>query len=171
MLYPAELQRHLFKNPYFSRLFGLPGKDRCSFWTLFGLADPPIFSSNFEGDFANEHDILSSALAKPVKSERRVELQSRNEFFKISLLNISLGGGRSIQLSYWGVWMCPGRTLFTFYWKNSALSRKSGTFFSPSGIYCNVVPERRREMWQNSDPQIDLDDLIFDQQDGGPSQR
>ena len=30
-------------------------------------------------------------LAKPVKSERRVELQARNEFFKISLLNISLG--------------------------------------------------------------------------------
>ena len=88
------------KNPYFSRLFGLPGKDRCSFWTLFGLADPSIFSSNFEGDFANEHDILSSVLAKPVKSERRVELQARNEFFKISLLNISLGGGRSIQLSY-----------------------------------------------------------------------
>ena len=42
-------------------------------------------------------------LAKPVKSERRVELQARNEFFKISLLNISLGGGRSIQLSYWDV--------------------------------------------------------------------
>ena len=39
-------------------------------------------------------------LAKPVKSERRVELQARNEFFKISLLNISLGGGRSILLSY-----------------------------------------------------------------------
>ena len=30
-------------------------------------------------------------LAKPVKSERRPELQSRNEFLKISLLNISLG--------------------------------------------------------------------------------
>ena len=89
------------KNPYFSRLFGLPGKDRCSFWTLFGLADPSIFSSNFEGDFANEHDILSSVLAKPVKSERRVELQARNEFFKISLLNISLGGECSILLSYW----------------------------------------------------------------------
>ena len=42
-------------------------------------------------------------LAKPVKSEWRVELQARNEFFKISLLNISLGGGRSILLSYWGV--------------------------------------------------------------------
>ena len=39
-------------------------------------------------------------LAKPVKSERRVELQARNEFFKISLLNISLGGERSILLSY-----------------------------------------------------------------------
>ena len=26
-----------------------------------------------------------------MKSERRVELQARNEFFKISLLNISLG--------------------------------------------------------------------------------
>ena len=35
-----------------------------------------------------------------MKSERRVELQSRNEFFKISLLNISLGGERSILLSY-----------------------------------------------------------------------
>ena len=100
MLYPAELQRHLFKNPYFSRLFGLPGKEPGSSGTLFGLADPSIFASDFEGDFANEHDILSSVLAKPVKSERRVELQSRNEFFKISLLNISLGGGPSIQLRY-----------------------------------------------------------------------
>ena len=35
-----------------------------------------------------------------MKSERRVELQARNEFFKISLLNISLGGERSILLSY-----------------------------------------------------------------------
>ena len=91
------------KNPYFSRLFSLPGKDRCSFWTLFGLADPSIFSSNFEGVFANWHGNRSSVLAKPVKSERRVELQARNEFFKISLLNISLGGVCSIQLSYWDV--------------------------------------------------------------------
>ena len=58
------------KNPYFSRLFGLPGKEPGSSGTLFGLADPSIFASDFEGDFANEHGIMSSVLAKPVKSER-----------------------------------------------------------------------------------------------------
>ena len=58
------------KNPYFSRFFGLPGKEPGSSGTLFGLADPSIFASNFEGDFANEHGIMSSVLAKPVKSER-----------------------------------------------------------------------------------------------------
>ena len=55
-------------------------------------------------------------LAKPVKSERRLELQSRNEFLKISLLNISLGGGRSILLSYRDISAVPHINGTAFYY-------------------------------------------------------
>ena len=52
------------------------------------------------------------------------------------------------------------------------LSRKYGTFFRSYGIYCpGVFFERSAAMYYSDDPNADLDDLIFDKDDGGPSER
>jgi len=61
---------------------------------------------------------------------------------------------------------------YIFYPKKADLSRKSGTFFPSFGIYCPVVfLERSLTMYYSDDPNADLDDLIFDKEDGGPSER
>lgn len=52
------------------------------------------------------------------------------------------------------------------------LSRKYGTFFILIRIYCpGVFLKGENIMRQSSDPREDLDDLIFDEEDGGPSER
>ena len=52
------------------------------------------------------------------------------------------------------------------------LSRKYGTFFVIRSIYCQVVFEKGASvMRESSDPNADLDDLIFGEDDGGPSER
>ena len=52
------------------------------------------------------------------------------------------------------------------------MSRKYGTFFSTSYIYCQVaIWKEVYGMLNWEDPAVDLDDLIFDEDAGGPSQR
>ena len=77
-----------------------------------------------------------------------------------------LGGGRSILLSYWRIYWnivsenktdvnCRDSTVFEFFLcYTGCLVRKGGT-----------------TVREGSDPYVDLDDLIFDEEDGGPSER
>ena len=52
------------------------------------------------------------------------------------------------------------------------MSRKSGTFFGYVCIYCYVVcSEGGIPMRESTNPYEDLEDLIFDPDAGGPSQR
>ena len=56
--------------------------------------------------------------------------------------------------------------------KKSFLPRKSGTFFTAGIIYWpGVFSKGAKTMPDCTDPWGDLDDLIFDQEDGGPSER
>jgi len=61
---------------------------------------------------------------------------------------------------------------YIFYRKNRHLSRKSGTFFDGAGIYCYVVfLKGDNAMFESTDPNADLEDLIFYPGEGGPSER
>ena len=52
------------------------------------------------------------------------------------------------------------------------LSRKYGTFFAGAGIYCPVEFLKGAVCMRSSDdPSVDLDDLIFDEDAVGESQR
>ena len=62
--------------------------------------------------------------------------------------------------------------VYIFYSKYCDLSRKSGTFFGRSRIYCYIVILKgANTMRESNDPNVDLDDLLFEPDDGGPSQR
>ncbi len=59
-----------------------------------------------------------------------------------------------------------------FYPNFMEVSRKSGTFFLPRRIYCPVGKRKDvTAMRESNDPNADLDDLIFEEGDGGPSER
>ena len=52
------------------------------------------------------------------------------------------------------------------------LSRKYGTFFTLNRIYCPVVTLKGDiDMCDWMDPIMDLDDWLFDEDAGGPSER
>ena len=57
------------------------------------------------------------------------------------------------------------------YPKIKELSIKTDTFFTNRGIYYQEVLTGGDNMWENEDRAADLDDLIFDEDDGGPSER
>lgn len=64
-----------------------------------------------------------------------------------------------------------GRTPI-YYPNNSELSRKNGTLFGCYRIYCPVDHWKGAvNVRENDDPNVDLDDLIFDEDAGGPSER
>ena len=66
----------------------------------------------------------------------------------------------------------PNLMVHIFYSKNRVLSRKSGTFFGSNSIYCYIVILKgATTMRESNDPNADLDDLLFEPDDGGPSQR
>ena len=89
---------------------------------------------------------------------------------RLELTTLRLGGARSIQVSYGG--MLPQFRVYIFYSKYCDLSRKSGTFFGISSIYCYIVILKGEiTMRETNDPNADLDDLLFEPDDGGPSQR
>lgn len=45
-------------------------------------------------------------------------------------------------------------------------------FFHTSGIYWQEASGKEAAvMWESNDPNTDLEDLIFEKEDGGPSQR
>ena len=84
--------------------------------------------------------------------------------------NATLGGARSILVSYGG--MLTQFRAYIFYPKNVSVSRKSGTFFDANHIYCYVAfLKEETDMFETTDPQADLEDLIFYPGDGGPSER
>ena len=77
-----------------------------------------------------------------------------------------LGGGRSILLSYWGIHLLILPNFFTGVKKIRHIFYRSGHIMLRSHQKgANIV------MRESSDPREDLDDLIFDQSDGGPSER
>ena len=87
---------------------------------------------------------------------------------RLELTTLRLGGARSLQVSYGGIFSC----VWIFYSNNSLLSRKCGTFFSDPGIYCcSSLWKGAENMTEHTDPNMDLDDLIFNKEDGGPSER
>ena len=84
-----------------------------------------------------------------------------------------LGGGCSILLSYWRICilhcnekipLCQQKAVWILRWIS--------LHFSVDYAYTITVAERRRaSVRETNDPYADLDDLIFDEDDGGPSQR
>ena len=76
-----------------------------------------------------------------------------------------LGGGRSILLSYWGVCNSIVPKIISAVNKNPA-------HFSPAASY-TVRSEKggRMRMGEFSEPYIDLEDLLYDEDSGQPSQR
>ena len=76
-----------------------------------------------------------------------------------------LGGGRSILLSYWCI-------RFYILPKFFLSVKKIRHFFACEGIYCQAALWKEGEpMHSCDDPHADLDDLIFEKGDGGPSER
>ena len=76
-----------------------------------------------------------------------------------------LGGGRSILLSYWGI-------CYVILLKYFRAVKKLRHIFSPHrNILSWSVFERSVHMYFSDDPNADLDDLIFEKDDGGPSER
>jgi len=50
--------------------------------------------------------------------------------------------------------------------------KKNGTFFSGGRIYCPVeLLKGADKMYESQDPNADLEDLIFEEGSGGPSER
>ena len=77
-----------------------------------------------------------------------------------------LGGGRSIQLSYWSIyWNIVAENKFVVNLHVSTVFEKhrAYTVFS--------VLKGGEQMKECNDPYADLEDLIFDDDDGGPSER
>ncbi len=88
-----------------------------------------------------------------------------------------LGGGRSILLSYWRI-----------YWNIVAKKpdnvNREGKFMYQYNLQQDSADSERRTLYtipptlkggekmrECNDPNVDLDDLIFDEDDGGPSER
>ena len=77
-----------------------------------------------------------------------------------------LGGGCSIQLSYWRI-----------YWNivsenKTDVNCRDSTEFETLRCYTEaLVWKGGTAVKEGSDPYVDLDDLIFDEEDGGPSER
>ena len=76
-----------------------------------------------------------------------------------------LGGGRSILLSYWGVccYILPN-----FF---HAVKKIRHFFCFPPHIIHWHFQKGAKLMRESNDPNADLEDLIFDEDAGGPSQR
>ena len=75
-----------------------------------------------------------------------------------------LGGGRSILLSYWGMTVL-------LYPNFLILSILSGGIFSVRRIYWQASNTERRMRMEEEKTPVDIDDWIFDEDDGQPSQR
>ena len=76
-----------------------------------------------------------------------------------------LGGGRSVQLSYWGI----AQILYPNYRK---LSINSGRFFYILCIYWwKSHLKGESNLNESQENCMDIDDLIFSEEDGGPSER
>ena len=77
-----------------------------------------------------------------------------------------LGGGRSILLSYWRI-----------YWNivsenKTDVNCRDSTEFETLRCYTEaLVWKGGTAVKEGSDPYVDLDDLIYDEEDGGPSER
>ncbi len=82
-----------------------------------------------------------------------------------------LGGGCSIQLSYWRVFHSIVQNILL------CVNRKSGDSFRFIFLLSTHILLRLQKkkggtcMRQTNDPNADLDDLIFDEDAGGPSER
>ena len=77
-----------------------------------------------------------------------------------------LGGGRSILLSYWG--MCGYYSTQI----NCSCQENTAHFFPPPEYTVLEYFERSNpSMYYSDDPNADLDDLIFEEDAGGPSER
>ena len=75
-----------------------------------------------------------------------------------------LGGGRSIRLSYRRICDC-------IVPKKSFSVNKNRRFFRLSRHILAGELLRRCNMWERDDPMADLEDLLFDEEEGRPSER
>ena len=76
-----------------------------------------------------------------------------------------LGGGRSILLSYWGV-------CISIVPKNYSAVNKNPAHFLPGASYTvRSGKGGRMRMGERTEPYIDLEDLLYDEDSGQPSQR
>ncbi len=86
---------------------------------------------------------------------------------RLELTTLRLGGVRSILVSYGGIFKI-------LYRKKSGLSTVIPHIFGPRPhIIPHMLPGREggKPMRESDDPNADLEDLIFDEESGGPSQR
>ena len=84
---------------------------------------------------------------------------------RLELTTLRLGGARSIQVSYGGVTMLLYPKIF---W----MSILSEDFFPVWHIYWKeCLWKGGLDMWNEGAENQDLDDLIFEEDDGGPSER
>ena len=85
---------------------------------------------------------------------------------RLELTTLRLGGARSIQVSYGGI-LIP-----LIVPKNLRDVNSFPDIFSfPEHILEGVFPEGVRNMWDHVKQPQDLDDLLFTEEDGGPSER
>jgi len=62
--------------------------------------------------------------------------------------------------------------MMALYRKKLCLSTKNRWFFAAAGIYCQeLISMGGKNMQECDDLTVDLDDLLFDKDAGGPSER
>ena len=77
-----------------------------------------------------------------------------------------LGGGRSILLSYWCIF-CP--VIVTK--KSASVNKNSEIIFLPKHILSGRALRGGENMEEKKEHAADIDDLIFGEEESGPSQR
>ena len=94
-----------------------------------------------------------------------IGLSSHLHFFRGERCNATLGGVRSIQVSYGGIGYILTKLM-------QSVKKKRHIFCGAAHILSGRVLEREgRYMRECNDPTVDLDDLIFDEDPPGDSQR
>ena len=95
-----------------------------------------------------------------------IGLSSQRRFFQGERYNVTLGGGRSILLSYWCIHFYILPKFFP------AVKKIRHIFYALWHILSgSLLLKGETDMRECSDPRMDLDDLIFDADAGGPSER
>ena len=88
---------------------------------------------------------------------------------RLELTTLRLGGVRSILVSYGGI---LNHYIPVYCTQRISSCQGKAAHFLPLMEYTAMESlERGNSMRESNDPRADLDDLIFDKDDGGPSER